>query len=86
VVTVSVRFNYPHQVNNPEFIDGSCWPSTLMGVDKQWGTIRPGLYADIIAVRGDVLRDIELLKRVDMVMKDGVLYKENGQVIEARFE
>jgi imidazolonepropionase-like amidohydrolase len=175
--TVSVRFNYPHQVDNPEFIDGACWhrglqpdtiadikaslqepghmryneltplrvptlkhkvaqlkeagvvflvgtdsgipmnfhctttademdvlvndmdipamdvirgasywPSTLMGVNKQWGTIQPGLYADIIAVRGDVLRDIELLKRIDMVMKDGVVYKENGQVIEARFK
>jgi imidazolonepropionase-like amidohydrolase len=53
---------------------------------NQQGTIQPGLYADIIAVRGDVLRDIELLKRVDMVMKDGVVYKENGQVIEARFK
>jgi imidazolonepropionase-like amidohydrolase len=57
-----------------------------MGVSKQWGTIQPGLYADIIAVRGDVLRDIELLKRIDMVMKDGVIYKREGRIIEERFD
>ena len=31
--------------------------------------------ADIIAVRGDVLRYIDLLQRVDIVVKHGVRYK-----------
>ena len=34
-----------------------------------------GKYADIIAVRGDVLRYIALLQRVDIVVKRGVRYK-----------
>ena len=42
-----------------------------------------GKYADIIAVKGDVLRYMNLLQRVDLVMKNGVLYKENGQAIES---
>ena len=32
-------------------------------------------YADIIAVRGDVLRHIDLLSRIDVVIKHGKLYK-----------
>jgi len=47
------------------------WPSVLMGVDKDYGTISEGKYADIIAVKGDVLRYISLLQDVDMVMKHG---------------
>ncbi len=35
----------------------------------------PGKYADIIAVRGDVLRYIALLQRVDIVIKHGVRYR-----------
>ncbi|MCI0694711.1 hypothetical protein L0337_22235 [candidate division KSB1 bacterium] len=35
------------------------------------GTISAGKYADIIAVRGDVLRYINLLQDVDLVMKRG---------------
>ena len=59
------------------------WPAVMMGVEDKSGTIAPGKYADIIAVRGDVLRYINLLSRVDLVMKNGVLYKQNGQVIDA---
>lgn len=51
------------------------WPSVLMGVDDEVGTISEGKYADIIAVRGDVLRYINLLQRVDLVIKHGKRYK-----------
>jgi len=47
------------------------WPSVMMGVDDEVGTITPGKYADIIAVKGDVLRYMNLLQRVDMVFKGG---------------
>jgi imidazolonepropionase-like amidohydrolase len=46
-----------------------------MKVDKDVGTVSAGKYADIIAVRGDVLRYIDLLQRVDVVVKHGVRYK-----------
>lgn len=51
------------------------WPSVLMGVDNEVGTISEGKYADIIAVKGDVLRYISLLQDVDMVIKHGKRYK-----------
>ncbi|HUF23912.1 MAG TPA: amidohydrolase family protein [Vicinamibacterales bacterium] len=51
------------------------WPSVAMKVDREVGTITPGKYADIIAVRGDVLRHIALLQRVDVVVKRGTRHK-----------
>lgn len=51
------------------------WPAVAMKVDKDVGTVSEGKYADIIAVRGDVLRYISLLQRVDIVIKRGVQYK-----------
>ena len=51
------------------------WPSVMMKVDKDVGTISEGKYADIIAVKGDVLRYIDLLQRVDVVIKHGQRYR-----------
>jgi len=60
------------------------WPAKFMGVEEQWGTVVAGRYADIIAVKGDVLRYINLLQNVDFVMKGGTVYKQNGIPVEAR--
>ena len=51
------------------------WPSVMMGVSEEVGTVSPGKYADVIAVRGDVLRYVDLLQDVDLVMKHGSVYK-----------
>jgi len=51
------------------------WPAVHMKVDKDVGTLAPGKWADIIAVRGDVLRHIDLLQDVDVVLKRGVRHK-----------
>jgi imidazolonepropionase-like amidohydrolase len=51
------------------------WPAVAMKVDRDVGTVSEGKYADIIAVRGDVLRYIDLLQRPDVVIKHGVRYK-----------
>lgn len=51
------------------------WPSVAMGVDKDFGTVTEGKYADIIAVKGDVLRHIDLLQDVKLVIKKGKRYK-----------
>jgi imidazolonepropionase-like amidohydrolase len=51
------------------------WPSVAMKVDRDVGTVTPGKHADIIAVKGDVLRYIALLQRVDIVVKRGVRYR-----------
>ena len=51
------------------------WPSVAMKVSDRVGTVTEGKYADIIAVRGDVLRHIDLLQNVDIVIKHGKRYK-----------
>jgi imidazolonepropionase-like amidohydrolase len=37
--------------------------------------------ADIVAVKGDPLDDIVLLRNIDFVMKDGVVFKQDGQEV-----
>jgi imidazolonepropionase-like amidohydrolase len=51
------------------------WPSVVMKVDKEVGTIEEGKFADIIAVRGEVLQHIDLLANVNIVVKHGQRYK-----------
>jgi imidazolonepropionase-like amidohydrolase len=51
------------------------WPSVAMKVSNDVGTVSEGKYADIIAVRGDVLRHIDLLQNVDIVIKHGRRWK-----------
>jgi len=55
------------------------WPAKMMKVSERWGTVTKGKYADIIAVKGDVLKHINLLQNVGFVMKGGVVYKQDGQ-------
>ena len=43
-----------------------------MGWEDRVGAIEPGRYGDVLAVRGDPLRDIALLERVDVVVLGGV--------------
>lgn len=51
------------------------WPARFLKKEKELGTLMPGRYADVIAVRGDVLSNIELLQKVDVVVKNGVRVK-----------
>ena len=47
------------------------WPSVAMGVSEEVGTLAEGKIADVIAVRGDVLRYPSLLQDVDLVIHRG---------------
>jgi imidazolonepropionase-like amidohydrolase len=51
------------------------WPSVMQGVSEEVGTVSEGKYADIIAVKGDVLRYISILQDVDIVIKHGERFK-----------
>jgi imidazolonepropionase-like amidohydrolase len=46
-----------------------------IGVQDKLGQIRPDFLADIIAVSGDPIADIDALEKVRFVMKDGVVYR-----------
>jgi imidazolonepropionase-like amidohydrolase len=48
-------------------------------IDADWGRLEPGLYADVIAVPGDVLGDITATEDIRFVMKGGTVYR-NEQI------
>jgi imidazolonepropionase-like amidohydrolase len=48
------------------------WPDRFLKKQQDLGTLSPGRYADVIAVRGDVLSDVALLQKVDVVVKNGL--------------
>jgi imidazolonepropionase-like amidohydrolase len=50
----------------------------IIDMQDQIGSLEKGRDADLIAVRGDPLADLEAMDRVDMVMKGGVLVKTEG--------
>jgi imidazolonepropionase-like amidohydrolase len=81
---------YPHGQNGGEFWSmvqlgltpvqvlqaGTANAAELMGWSDRIGAIRPGLFADIVAVQGDPVSDIKSLEHVQFVMKGGVIYKD----------
>lgn len=53
------------------------WAAELIGIEGKAGNLRPGMWADLIAVKGDPLSDISTLTDVHFVMK-------GGQVVASR--
>ena len=80
---------YPHGLNAmqlPYMVKYGMSPmqaiqsATISAADlMQWkdsvGSLRPGKYADVIAVEGDALADLRSFRKVGFVMKGGVVYK-----------
>jgi imidazolonepropionase-like amidohydrolase len=48
----------------------------LLGISAEAGSLEPGKRADLIAVAGDPLADVTVLKQVAFVMKDGRVFKQ----------
>jgi imidazolonepropionase-like amidohydrolase len=57
---------------------GTRWGAEACRVDAEIGTLAPGKRADLIAVDGDPLADIQAMRRVALVMKDGAIYEPRG--------
>lgn len=49
------------------------------------GPIKAGFFADLIAMPGNPLDDVDALKSVSFVMKNGVVFKQNGVMTPAAF-
>ena len=48
----------------------------LLKVEDQFGSLEPGKMADIVAVEGDPISDINSMQKVTFVMKDGKVFKD----------
>jgi len=85
----------PHGANAHEFVlmvewggmsrmdaivAGTSNAARLLGWDKKIGSLTAGKWADIVAVSGDPLQDIENMQKVVFVMKNGVVYKQQPQM------
>ena len=49
----------------------------MLGVDEDVGTLEAGMFADLIAVRGDPRRDLSVLQRVEFVMSGGQVVRSS---------
>jgi len=62
-------------------VAGTSGGATLLGLERELGTITAGKRADIVAVLGNPLDSIQVLQNVQFVMKDGRVFKRDGQVV-----
>ena len=81
---------YPHGINAKEFalmveqgmapeaalLSGTREAAKLLGIDAEVGTLEAGKLADIVAVRGNVLKDIAVTEQPVFVMKHGAVVVE----------
>ena len=54
----------------------------LLKHERDLGSLSAGKFADVVAVEGNPLDNIGLLKQVSFVMKEGVVYKSDGHALE----
>ncbi len=81
---------YPHGLNARQFAwqvkygqtpmeairSATLSAAELIGRDKDIGSLEPGKWADLIAVKGDPVADVRVLESVSFVMKEGKVYKD----------
>ena len=58
---------------------------TVCDIVDRRGPIKPGFPADLIAVKGNPLEDIDALRSVSFVMKDGAVFKREGVMVPEKF-
>jgi imidazolonepropionase-like amidohydrolase len=80
---------YPHGLNARQFAwqvkygqtpmqaiqSATIGAADLIGRDNNAGSLEPGRWADLIAVKGNPLQEVRVLENVTFVMKEGKVYK-----------
>jgi imidazolonepropionase-like amidohydrolase len=77
-----LEFVYMHEAGMPvmETIQSATVAaSDLLGVSDIIGSIEKGKLADIVAVDGDPIKDVQVMGKVSFVMKDGIVYKNEAK-------
>jgi len=87
---------YPHGENAHEFelmvqagmppmftIQAATINAAQLLKHEELGSVAPGKIADVVAVPGNPIEDISLMKRISFVMKDGVVYKLNSVPVDS---
>ena len=86
---------FPHGMNAEEFVymvdagmpaleaiqSATLEAAKLLRIEESLGSIETGKLADLVAVRGNPLDNIALLKDISFLMKDGIVYKQDGEVV-----
>jgi imidazolonepropionase-like amidohydrolase len=71
-LVLMVKFGMtPLEALQADLINGA----KLLGWEGQIGELKPGCFADVVAVAGNPLEDITVVEHVEFVMKNGVVYR-----------
>jgi imidazolonepropionase-like amidohydrolase len=74
------------KIPNPDILKAMTINGYLAAdVLKDRGPIKPGFFADLIAMPGDPLADIDALRSVQFVMKNGMVFKKDGVMTPEAF-
>lgn len=82
--------DFIHRVNDSgmdpmtAMVSANSLAAEALGMAHQIGSIAPGMEADLIALEGDLLKDITAVRRVVFVMKGGVVYKNDVRPLGAK--
>jgi imidazolonepropionase-like amidohydrolase len=74
----NLEFFYMVEAGMPEMetIQAATYVNSVVLENDKIGFIQEGNYADIIAIDGDPIKDINAMTKVSFVMKNGVVYKK----------
>jgi imidazolonepropionase-like amidohydrolase len=75
---IIARVKHGGQAPMDAIIGATSLAAESMRLNTKIGAVAPGLEADLVAVDGDPLQDIEALRRIRFVMKGGVVYRNDA--------
>jgi imidazolonepropionase-like amidohydrolase len=75
------EFEVRHRLGEPTaatIVSATSTSAEIIGWNNRLGTIQPGKLADIIAVPGNPLEDVTVMRKVNFVMKGGTIYRNDA--------